>query len=124
MLADYPVLFDGQPVPWPVAGSWTEETANVENVNTTEAGTDQIILIRRGKWQASGTWNCTSAQTRIFRQYSLKDSIVVSVWDALEGGYVAHTCRMTGFSAKLAEYSERTAGTTGLWAVSFSRVEF
>lgn len=124
MLKDYPILINGQAVPWPAAGTWTEEPGTVENVNTTEAGTDQVIVVRRNKFQASASWNLTSFWARRFRAFSLLDSVTVSVWDALSGAYAVHTCRVTGFSAKLAEYSEQTAGTDGLWAVSLSLVEF
>ena len=42
MLKDYPIRFEGEAIFTP--SSWEEESAVVENVNETEAGTDQVMV--------------------------------------------------------------------------------
>lgn len=46
MLIDYPVKFGDEEIPEPE--SWSEESSVIENVNQTEAGTDQISSLDKG----------------------------------------------------------------------------
>ena len=124
MLADYPILFDGEAIPWPNPDSWKEDPQTLETTAVTEAGTDQIIKIRDGKFHASGTWNCSSAWARKFREFSTRDRLTVSVFDFLSGGYAEIPCRIRGYNAALVGYSQRTGGTDGLWVVSFELIGF
>lgn len=51
MLIDYPVKFDDTEIPEPE--EWSEESSVIENVNQTEAGTDQISVTRFDKLSVS-----------------------------------------------------------------------
>lgn len=122
MLADHPILFDGEAVPWPQ--SWGEDTAPVENVFQTEAGTDQVILVRRKKSVIAWTSNADSRLKARYEQYRDKDSVAVSLWDSGAGAYRVLTCRVRGWKCEMVQYSQRTAGTDGLWRISFTLEEF
>ena len=124
MLSEYPILFDGEAIPWPNPDTWREEPQTVENVGTTEAGTDQVIVIRRDRFQASGTWNVSSFWARKFRAYALQDRVAVSVYDVLSGGYREIPCRLRNVQTGLVGHSERSAGTQGLYTVSFTLLGF
>ena len=124
MLSEYPILFDGQAIPWPNPDTWREEPQNVETVGTTEAGTDQVITVRKDKFQASGTWNCSSLWAARFREYALKDCVSVSIFDVLTGEYRVIPCRLRSCQASLVGHSQRSAGTQGLYVVSFTLIGF
>lgn len=54
MLIDYPVKFGDEEIPEPE--EWSEESSVIENVNQTEAGTDQISVTRYGKAHFFYSW--------------------------------------------------------------------
>ena len=122
MLKDYPILFDGDSVCAPT--SWEEASAVVENVNETEAGTDQIIVTRYDRLSVSATFQCTSEWAGKLKKSSKQDSVAVSLYDIESHDYVVRSMRLRGFKAKRVEHSERTARTDGLWTVSFTLEEF
>ena len=51
MLTDFPIYLDDTKLFWPV--KWDESYEVMESKNTTEAGTDQIIVAGRKQRQAS-----------------------------------------------------------------------
>lgn len=57
MLIDYPVKFDDTEIPEPE--EWSEESSVIENVNQTEAGTDQISVTRFDKLSVSCSFKCS-----------------------------------------------------------------
>lgn len=122
MLADHPILFDGEAVPWPQ--SWGEDTAPVENIFHTEAGTDHVILVRRRKSTIAWTSHADSRLKARYEAYRDKDSVAVSIWAAAAGAYRVITCRIRGWRAEMAPHSEKTAGTDGLWVINFTLEEF
>ena len=122
MLKNYPIKFDGEKIFTPTA--WEEESAVVESVNETEAGTDQIIVTRYDKLSVSATFQCSSEWAGRFKAYSKRDDIAVSMYDIETNAYKVRTMRLRGFKAVPAEHSERNTGTNGLWTVSFTLEEF
>ena len=123
-LSAFPILFDGTEIPWPNPDTWNENPEDVETVGTTEAGTDQVLSVRRGKFSASGTWNCSDVWAKKFREYYLQDSVAVSLYDIIAGEYQVIPCRIRNFRAALVGNSQRTAGTNGLYVVSFDLIAF
>lgn len=122
MLKDYPILFDGESIFTPT--SWEENSAVVESVNETEAGTDQIIVTRYDKLSVSATFQCSSNWAGKFKAYSKRDYVAVRLYDIETHDYVERSMRLRGFKAVPTEHSERTSGTDGLWTVSFTLEEF
>ena len=122
MLSSYPILFDRETIFTP--SSWEEQSAVVESVNETEAGTDQIIVPRYDKLSVSCSFQCTSRWAGKFKAYSKRDAITVSIYDIESHGYIQRVMRIRSFKAVPAEHSERKRGTDGLWTVSFSLEEF
>ena len=122
MLKDYPITFDGERIFTPT--SWEEESAVVESVNETEAGTDQIIVTRYDKLSVSATFQCSSTWAGKFKAYSKRDYVAVRLYDIETHDYVERSMRLRGFKAVPTEHSERTSGTDGLWTVSFTLEEF
>ena len=122
MLKDYPIRFDGEALFTPA--SWEEESSVVENVNETEAGTDQIIVTRYDKLTVTASFQCTSTWAGKFKAYSKRDSITVSLYDIETHAYKDRAMRLRSFKAVPADHSEGIRGTDGLWTVSFSLEEF
>ena len=114
MLKDYPIRFDGENIFTPT--SWEEESAVVESVNETEAGTDQLSV--------SASFQCSSTWAGKFKTYSKQDSITVSLYDIETHAYKNRSMRLRSFKAVPAQNSERNRGTDGLWTVSFTLEEF
>ena len=121
MLADYPTLFDDVAMPFP--NSWSETSDTVEKVNTSEAGTDIIQVVRYNKLNISASYKCLSDQVKIFKGYVDKDLIVVSLYDQIEEDYVTKNMRMRNFTANLVAKSQGLEVTNGVWEVSFNLLE-
>lgn len=122
MLKDYPVLING--VALMESNSWEEESNTIENTYETEAGTDQVSVIRYDKLTVSANFRCHSDWLRQFKQWSKADTLTVQMYDAIANGYVSRTMRMRNFKQKLVEYSEKVHDTNGVWNVTFSLEEF
>lgn len=122
MLSDYPIKFGNEIIFEPE--SWDEDSEVLETVNTTEAGTDQIIVTRYDKLSISCTFQCSSLWAKKFKAYSKQNEISVSFYDVIDEAYKTRTMRIRDFKMSLVDNSWRTARTNGLWNVSFTLKEF
>ena len=122
MLSSYPIKFNNEVIFEPE--SWEESSNVVETINTTEAGTDQIIVTRYDKLSISCSFMCSSVWAKKFKEYSRQDSMAVSIYDLIEQAYKIRTMRIRDFKASLVDNSWKTPNTNGLWNVSFSLQEF
>lgn len=123
MLKNFPIFFDTTEIK-PAPAAWGRSYENIEEINTTEAGTDDVEVIRRGKSTISCSFRCSSVWASIFANFNLQPMIDVRFYDIATKGYVTLTMRMDGFSAELLEYSDTIDGTHGLYNVSFDLLEF
>lgn len=122
MLKDYPVTFDGiEVMPW---SKWDEDREVIENTYQTEAGTDQIDVVRYGKLSVSCQYRCHDEWLRIFTDFSERDSIEVSSYDTKQAMSTVKIMRIRDFKASPIEFSESVADTNGVWNVSFKLEEF
>lgn len=122
MLKDYPVTFDGiEVMQW---SKWEESREVIENTYQTEAGTDQIDVVRYGKLTVSCQYRCHDEWLRIFTDFSERDSIEVSSYDTKEGRSTVKIMRIRDFKADPIEHSEKVQDTNGVWNVSFKLEEF
>lgn len=122
MLASYPIQINNQDIPLPV--SWSEASETVENVAQTEAGTDQVIVVRRDKLTASATFHCSSKWAGTFAILRDTEPLTVKIYDAKSNTYKQRSMRIRSFSTTLIENSDRTEGTEGLYEVSFELKEY
>ena len=122
MLKDYPIFFDDTELFTPE--SWKEGYSVVENTNQTEAGTDQVIVVRYGKLSVSASFNCSSRWASIFAGFRDQDIIAVKMYDLKSQGYVTHQMRMRNFKTGPEKHSEKISNTNGLYVVSFDLEEY
>ena len=114
------LIIDGTEFPFPTKLNITKET--VEQVNQTEAGTDQVIVARSGKITASTEFQLSSGKYQALKSYSDEPSVLVVLPEA--GITTARTMRIRDFEAELVENSRKTLNTEGLWRVSCKFIEF
>ena len=116
------IKFDGEEIIEPE--SWSEDSRVIETVNETEAGTDQIAVLRYDKLSISCSFQCSHRWAKKLKAYSKQDEIDVSFYDILAEENTVRKMRIRDFKAALVDNSWRTPGTNGLWVISFSLEEF
>lgn len=120
-LKDFPTLFDGVAMPFP--NSWSENSEVVEEVVTSEAGTDIIQVVRYDKLKVSASYKVLSPQAKVFKEFSKQASIQVSIYDQIEEDYVVRTMRIRNFTANFISGSQVFTVTKGVWDISFDLLE-
>lgn len=122
MLKDYPVLFDGiEVMQW---SKWEESRTVIENAYETEAGTDQLDVVRYGKLTVTCQYRCHDEWLRNFAEFSQHDQIEVSSYDIHQGVSTTKIMRIRDFKVSPIEFSEKVKDTNGVWDVSFKLEEF
>lgn len=122
MLKRYPVIINNTVIPFP--DSWNEDYEVIEEVNETEAGTEQVSVTRYGKMSVSASFSCTSEWVKRFRVFESTDILRVNIYDAVTEGYLLHRMRLRNLKTALEPGSENVSSTFGLWKVSFNLEEF
>lgn len=118
---DYPLKFNDTELYYPKTFNIDEDV--VENVNQTEAGTDQIQLVRVGKVKISITTECVIDVFNIFKEFSIKPSFTVSYYDPSVDGYTTKTVRMRSFKYAPSDLSYELEDAC-VYSVSFTLEEF
>jgi hypothetical protein len=122
-LNDYPVTINSTSIPVPI--EWSENSEVVENVNTTEAGTDVTDVLRVDKLTVTASFDVSSAWLATFKGWAKSTSpLTVNIYDASQSAYVTRSMRIRNFVSALVQHSDNTSGTIGLWNVSFDLIEF
>jgi len=121
-MVDFPLYFDSTVMPQP--HTWTETSNVVETVNKTEAGTDQVDVVRLDKLTISVEYGCTDDLARTLKAFSKQNSIVVKYYDIETDDYKQRTMRMRKFSVALVQHSNELLAVRGVWRVSFDLEEF
>lgn len=122
-LNTYPVTINSTAIPVPI--SWNETAEVVENVNTTEAGTDVVDILRTDKLTVNASFNVSSTWLATFKGWANSTSaLTVKIYDAVTDAYVTRYMRIRNFTNNLVENSDKTSGTIGLWNVTFDLIEF
>lgn len=83
-----------------------------ETINMSEAGTELVRVRRLNKTTFSGTWQLSSYWLDKFKEWSNQPTVTVTY----QG--VDYICRMRGYNPTLAQDSEFTSNTVGLWTVT------
>lgn len=116
MLGKKYIKLNGIAIPNPVSNSIQYE--NVENVNTSEAGSDLINVSMLGKRRWNLTCNCSSYWKNIYEQLGLMLQTTMEIDDE------EIDVRVRINSIDLVENSEHSQNTDGLWEVSLTISEF
>lgn len=105
--------------------SWSVRRDVVENVGTTEAGTDVVDIMRVGKITITASYNVSSDWLVQFESWSDETSpLTVKLYDPATSAYITKNMRMRNFTSDYVAHSKNTSGTLGLYVVSFDLIEF
>ena len=111
MLGKY-LKINGELMPNPVSGTWSDQLNPKENIYETEAGTRKSNIIRLDRPSWSCSFNCTSAMKERIQNYCKLESIVCEV----DGQEFEGTLRLSG-ACTMVKDSEYCRDTKGLWVV-------
>lgn len=122
-LNNYPVQINSTNIPVPK--TWNEVPEVVENVNTTEAGTDVVDVLRVDKLTVNASFDVSSTWLGTFKGWANSTSaLTVKIYDAVTDAYITRYMRIRNFAANLVENSDNTSGTIGLYNLTFDLIEF
>lgn len=122
-LNDYPIKINNVALPTP--SEWNENSEVMENVNTTEAGTDIVDVMRTDKLTVNASFDVSSTMLGTFKGWANSTSALkVKIYDPVTDAYVERDMRIRNFISTLVRYSDKTSGTIGLWTVTFDLIEF
>lgn len=118
----YPIKIEGYQLPAPV--QWDVSYATVETVNETEAGTDQVVLIRNNKISVMAGFQLSSYMMSMFKSWKNLRTVTLNMYDPDSNAMKDYTVRIREFNASLVPQSDKKAGTAGLWNVTFTIIQF
>lgn len=121
-MLDFPISINNTTLPFP--HKWQETSNVVETVNKTEAGTDQVEVVRYDKLTISCEFGCTNTLVATLKGFAKLSSLTVKYYDAETDAYKERTMRMRKFSQSLADGSHTLSTVRGVWNVSFDLEEF
>lgn len=123
MLSSYPIYFDNTELTIRRV-RWSRGYENLANVSETEAGTDDVEVIRKGKAVIGAEFNCSDRWASILSAFNDQQSIQVRFYDIKTKDYVTLKMRMEDLNIDEVQDSDRVSGTNGLYIVTFNLVEF
>lgn len=115
MLGNY-LKFDGVEFPNPITPTMNSKT--LENVSTSEAGTDLVCIIRPSKKSWSFSFNLSSYKKNILKALCQNESTTMKYMGT------DYTVRVRDYTEKLVENSEWVTTSEGLYQVSVKVTEF
>lgn len=122
-LNDFPIMINSTAIPVPI--EWSETAEVIENVNTTEAGTDITDIMRVDKLTVTASFGVSSTWLATFKGWANSTSkLTVKIYDSVSNTYVTRYMRMRNFNQGLVPNSDKNSGTIGLWNITFDLIEF
>lgn len=122
-LNDFPIQINSTDLPVPK--TWNEIAEVMENVNTTEAGTDIVDIMRVDKLTVNASFDVSSSWLATFKGWANSTSkLTVKIYDSVSNAYVTRYMRIRNFNQNLVENSDKNSGTVGLWTITFDLIEF
>lgn len=112
------ITIDGERIPNPNPGSFSEAFPPLENVFTTEAGTQLSSVVRLDRYTWSGEFNVSSRKKAALKTLALKPSVTCVV------NGTSYSGRLRLGDITLVENSEFTRNTDGLWIMNLTFEEF
>lgn len=123
-LKSYPTKINNVAIP-NKPNSWNTVREVIENVGTTEAGTDIVDIKRVGKMTISVSYNCSSNWLVRFQGWADETTaLTVQIYDPDTSAYENKSMRIRNFNYEMVPNSENVSGTLGLYIVSFDLIEF
>ena len=116
MLGKRYLSINGTPIPNPVSGFKIQYDED-ETINLSEAGTELGRVRRLNKHDFSGTWQLTSFWLKKFEEWCTMNTITLTY----QG--VDYICRMRNYNPQLANNSEYTETSEGLWTIAPTMTE-
>lgn len=116
MAIGYYLKFNNTIFPNPVSASMTSKT--LENVTTSESGSDLVVMIRPSKKSWSLSFNLTSKTKDILKALCLEESVTMSYMGT------NYTVRVRDYQEKLVKDSEWIDRTDGLFECSVKITEY
>ena len=116
--------FDTTEVPFTKKNNKT--FSNRQNKNETEGGHTIIQTFRKDVLVMSVSTRCLSSVAKIYRQFSKKDSFVLSYFDTETETTEQRTVHLENYSESMVENSYKfdSSVTNGIYDVSFTLEEF
>lgn len=105
-------------IPNPNEGTFKETYIALENVITTEAGTQRVSVVRLNRYTWSGEFNVSSSMKATLLSYTLSTSVTCSV------AGVSYSGRLRVGDISLVGGSEKLKSTNGLWVMNLTFEEF
>lgn len=118
----FPMKFNTTTIPFPT--SYSEDSQTIENVKTTEAGTDIVNVSRYGKLKATMTFTCLQSTVQTLASFKSVDSFTFKRYSPETNAYAESTVRMRNFKCGPKKGSEDLTEVSGVWDVSFDLEEF
>lgn len=115
MLGNY-LKFNGVEFPNPITPSMSSKT--LENIATSEAGTDLVCVIRASKKSWSFNFNLSSSKRDVLKAICREESTTMNYMGE------NYTVRVRDYSEKLVQDSEWLSTSEGLYQVSVKVTEF
>lgn len=115
MLGNY-LKFNNTEFPNPITPTMSSKT--LENVNTSEAGTDLVCVIRPSKLSWSFTFNLSSLKRDVLKNLCKAESTSMYYMGN------TYTVRVRDYSEKLVQNSEWVSTSEGLYQCSVKVTEF
>ncbi len=122
MLKDYPVIINSIALFPP--SQWEEHWEKVTNKYSTEAGTEQIDVVRIRKLSVTAQFRCSSAWVSRFIGWNQFGTLTVQIYDLQTDQYATRYMHMEDLTFTLVQGSEKANRTNGLYEVSFTLEEF
>ena len=122
ILKNYPIKINDTAIPF--SGSMNEKYDTIENVNTSEAGTDVRQVTRVNKLNLSISYTMLSDFIPTLEGW--RDSLTelsVKIFDFPTGAYKERSMVMRNYKKNIKEHSQDLTVTTGIWVVSFDLIE-
>lgn len=120
---DYPVIFDETEITI-IKQQWNMSYVNLVNTAQTEAGTDDVEVLRFAKRTINAQFKCTDGWAKFFAEKNSQASIEVQFYDVVTETYIQKTMRMDSLTINEIKYSDQIDVSNGLYNVSFRLVEF
>lgn len=112
----YYLYFNNEAFPNPITPTMSSKT--LENVNTSEAGTDLVCIIRPSKKSWSFKFNLSSKTRDILKALCADESTSMTYMGT------TYTVRVRDFQERLVPNSEWAVNTNGLFEVTVKVTEF
>ena len=119
---DFPVLFNNVAIKGTCL-MWERGYTNISNSNMTEAGTDDVEVIRRGKTTIAAEFQCSDFWASKIAAYNALQQFEAKFYDVVTKTYTTMTVRMDGLIVTQLQNSDALE-SNGAYDLRFNLLEF